>query len=184
VAYIENTKRGRHPGPHFGQLVYTLHCVHRVRINGKEKEYEEVRQQNRKAIIKSRDLSADRWSARFFSLQFANCNLKMDLPCKSNDLFSSRLSASLRVHISAIQFVETALGVPKQPGKTHFFRKITQTNLQDITHTITAQRQGPMDLAAPAARQNGQPQPPSGETPLRSRGTAPHERNFTSLEGW
>jgi hypothetical protein len=41
-----------------------------------------------------------------------------------------------------------------------------------------------MDLAALAARQNGQPQPPSGKNPLRSRGTAPHERNSASLEGW
>jgi hypothetical protein len=41
-----------------------------------------------------------------------------------------------------------------------------------------------MDLAAPAAHKDGQPQPPSGETPLRSRGTTPHERNLASLEGW
>jgi hypothetical protein len=63
-------------------------------------------------------------------------------------------------------------------GKTHFFRKIMQTNLQNMTHTVTAQWQGPMDLAAPAARQNGQPQPPSGETLLRSRGR--HRTNETS----
>jgi hypothetical protein len=41
-----------------------------------------------------------------------------------------------------------------------------------------------MDLAAPAAHQNVQPQPSSGETLLRSRGTSPHERNSASLEGW
>jgi hypothetical protein len=35
----------------------------------------------------------------------------------------------------------------------------------------TTQRQGPTDLAAPAAHQNNQPQPPSGETPLRPRST-------------
>jgi hypothetical protein len=65
-------------------------------------------------------------------------------------------------------------GPLKQPGENQFLSQKTQTNSQNITHTVTAQWQGPIDLVAPAAHQNGQPQPPLGETPLRSRGTTPH----------
>jgi hypothetical protein len=68
----------------------------------------------------------------------------------------------------------TALGSPEQPGEIPFS---FANNANELTKHNTHSHgpvAGPTDLQASAAHHNSRPQHPSGETPLRLRGTTPH----------
>jgi hypothetical protein len=76
---------------------------------------------------------------------------------------------------------------PLITGENPIFSQITKTqmnsqiiNYTQNNHTLVTGAHGPRNLSNPS---NGQPQHPSGETPLRSRGTVSYRRNSASLEG-
>jgi hypothetical protein len=78
-------------------------------------------------------------------------------------------------------------GSPNNREKTHFSQNNkTQTNSQTVNctphnHGLVTGAHGPGNLSGPPS---GRSQHPSGETPLRSRGTTSYRRNSASLEGW
>jgi hypothetical protein len=72
----------------------------------------------------------------------------------------------------------TALGVPERPGKIHFFPKITQTDSQNITHKVTAQRRGLWTRRPQRSTRTVSPSPPRAKLCF-TRG-ARHRTNETS----
>jgi hypothetical protein len=81
----------------------------------------------------------------------------------------------------------TAIGPPSNRGNPFSFaNNETQINSQTVNctprnHGLVTGAHGPGNLRGPPKRSA---QHPSGETPLRSRGTTPYHQNSASLEGW
>jgi hypothetical protein len=78
-------------------------------------------------------------------------------------------------------------GSPNNRGNPFSFaNNETRINSQTINYTprnhgLVTGAHGPGNHSGPPG---GRPQHPSGETPIRSRGTTSYRRNSTSLEGW